>query len=132
MKKIFFIYLFLVSIHSFSQLNKKDYYGKWKVVNMEVKILDDDSQKTIVEKAALKKLISSKFEDENIYIELSKNTFTYIENGKISEKYKIKSMKLTEGKLELTFDKYKKTFFLKNKDEGELSGDGITHYLKKE
>jgi len=39
---------------------------------MEVKILDDDSQKTIVEKAALKKLISSKFEDENIYIELTK------------------------------------------------------------
>jgi len=41
-------------------------------------------------------------------------------------------MKLTEGKLELTFDKYKKTFFLKNNDEGELSGEGITHYLIKE
>jgi LAS superfamily LD-carboxypeptidase LdcB len=120
MKKILFACFVLVSINGNAQFQKNDFFGKWRITNIETKILENDTQKSTFEKTALKKLVSSKFSEKIIFVE----------DKTASEKYDIKSMKLVDGKIEITFDKYKKTFTLKNKGEGEC--DGVTHYLKKE
>jgi hypothetical protein len=131
MKKLFFIGLFLISLNSIAQSKMNNFFGKWKIVDIETKILENDSEKSALEKTAVKKLISSKFNEGNYFIVLSKNEITFFEDNKISEKYKIKSMKLVGDKLEIVFDKYKKTFIFKDKNKGELSGNGVTHSLQK-
>jgi LAS superfamily LD-carboxypeptidase LdcB len=130
MKKILFACFVLVSINGNAQFQKNDFFGKWRITNIETKILENDTQKSTFEKTALKKLVSSKFSEGNYFIELSAKKIIFVEDKTASEKYDIKSMKLVDGKIEITFDKYKKTFTLKNKGEGEC--DGVTHYLKKE